>query len=912
MSLVCPNGHHWDMSVEESALTVDATAACPVCGAVCTSAPGVAPLEATSLEVDATKVTLGLPPAAPTWPDIPGYVITELLGQGGMGSVYRARHLRLGRMVALKTIAGDHASGPRLARFQAEAQALARLHHPHVVQIYEVSESKGLPYFAMEFLEGGGLDRKLAGTPQPPKDAARTVEVLARAIHDAHEHGIVHRDLKPANVLLTHDGEPKISDFGLVKRLQDDTAQTRTGDILGTPLYMAPEQVAGSSSAIGPCTDIYALGAILYEMLTGRPPFRGTTTVETFELTRSAEPVSPRRLQPGVPRDLETICLKCLEKPPDKRYASARALADDLARFLVNRPIAARRAGLAYRLGKWARRRPAVAALVAVVLVAALGTAGLGIWYNAGLRSAAQRADERSRLARGVVDDMYTKVAEEWLIDEPFKDPLRQEFLEKAMHLYKEFVREEGNDPRVVRESALAHFRLGQIHRILNRHAAAQEEYRQAIVLQKSLYDRFRDDPQYRQDLANSHNWLGELLRESGGALTQAEAHYNTAREFQEGLMAEFPGDPVYRQEAARSHYNLGIVYIDLPREKLAREHLKEALDLLTTLHQDFPDVRSYHHELARCLINHGVLFKNSDPEQARDDYKRAIDHLTKLQAAARFRAVYRSDLASVRQNLGNLLDKEGQSAGALRELEQAQELLADLAHDFPTRPGYKEKLANCCNSLASVRAGATDFTEAQKNWGRAKALLEQLVSDYPTVPDYHYRLGITLGNLGWLRSKKEDLPAARQHLEKAIEHLRSALASNANNPEYLQALRNQYQSLAETSVQLGDHAAAARAAAALAEVFKDRPQDLYYAACFLARCAPLAAQDQKLPDTAARDLCAKEYVHQSLLMLRKAAHERAGVVQRLSNEKEVFQPLLQDPEAAELLAQLSSNPSRK
>jgi serine/threonine-protein kinase len=896
------------MSLQEPDLEADAPAVCPVCGLLFVSPTALA-LAATSVEVDAATRPSKLLSSPVTLPDVPGYVVTALLGRGGMGSVYCARHLRLGRMVALKMISGDHASPERLARFQAETLALARLQHPHIVQIYEVSESRGLPYFAMEFLEGGGLDRKLAGRPQPPKDAAGTVELLARAIDAAHQQGIVHRDLKPANILLTRDGQPKISDFGLVKRLEGDLSQTRTGDILGTPIYMAPEQVAGSHKAIGAGTDIYALGAILYEMLTGRPPFRGTTAVETFELIRSAEPVPVRRLQPGVPRDLETICLKCLEKAPDKRYASARALADDLGRFQANQPIAARRAGLAYRLGKWARRRPALAALVAVVLVATLGTAALGIWYNARLRSAAQRADQRSRLARGVVDDMYTKVAEEWLIDEPFKDPLRQEFLEKAMRLYEEFVREEGSDPELVRESALAHFRLGQIHRILNQHATAQEAYGQAIRLQRSLYERFPGQAQYRQDLANSHNWLGELLRESGqGTLAQAEEHYNAARELQEGLMAEFPGEPAYCQEAARSHYNLGIVHIDLAQKKLAGEHLEQALDLLTTLQQKFPEVSSYRHELARCLINRGVLLKNSDPEQAQEDYERAIGHLTKLQATARFRAVYRIDLASVRQNLGNLLGEQDETATALDELTQAQDLLAELAHDFPTRPGYKEKLANCCNSLASVRAGVKDFAKAQEDWGRARAVFEQLVGDYPTVPDYHYRLGITLGNLGWLRSRQEDLPAARRFLQKAIEPLQAALTSNPNNPEYLRALRNQYQNLAEISVQLGDHAAAAQAAAALAKVVKDR-QDLYFAACFLARCAPLAAQDQQLPDAQARDQCAKKYLDQSLVMLRNAARAHAGGVQRLTNEREVFQPLLHDPETVKLLAQLSSNP---
>jgi WD40 repeat protein/tetratricopeptide (TPR) repeat protein/tRNA A-37 threonylcarbamoyl transferase component Bud32 len=287
-----------------------------------------------------------------------------------MGVVYKARQVALGRLVALKMIrAGDLAEQQELARFRAEAAALARVQHPHIVQIHEIGERDGQPYFALEYVAGGNLARKLAGAPQTARWATELLVTLARAVDAAHRQHVVHRDLKPANVLLTADGTPKITDFGLAKRLDACDDRTRTGQILGTPSYMAPEQAAGRTHDIGPRTDVYAMGAILYEVVTGRPPFRAANVLDTVEQVRHSEPVPPSRLHPKLPRDLETICLKCLHKDPRQRYDSARALADDLERFLRGEPIQARPVGRLERLLRWCRRYPARAAAAALVIV---------------------------------------------------------------------------------------------------------------------------------------------------------------------------------------------------------------------------------------------------------------------------------------------------------------------------------------------------------------------------------------------------------------------------------------------------------------------------------------------------------------------------------------------------------------
>ena len=329
----------------------------------------------------------------PAFSNVPvaGYEILGELGRGGMGVVFRARNIRLNRVVALKMVlSGELASAVELARFKAEAEAAAQLQHPNIVQIYEFGETKSgdgslLPFFALEYVSGGSLADRLDGTPQPARPSAALIEDLARAMHYAHTQGVIHRDLKPANVLLqSSDGKPtngsavrdlnyvtaKITDFGLAKRMDSATGQTQSGAVLGTPQYMAPEQAAGKSKRVGPGTDIYALGTILYELITGRPPFQGETPLETILQVARDEPVAPRLLNPLVPRNLETITLKCLQKDPGRRYASAEALADDLARFLNDQPIAARPAGFFERSRAWVRRHPTVSTMLAVIAVA--------------------------------------------------------------------------------------------------------------------------------------------------------------------------------------------------------------------------------------------------------------------------------------------------------------------------------------------------------------------------------------------------------------------------------------------------------------------------------------------------------------------------------------------------------------
>src|SRR5438045_1025875 len=351
------------------------------------------------------------------------YELLEEVGRGGQGVVFRARQKSLNRIVALKVISlGQWASKAHLRRFRLEAEAAARLEHPGIVPIHEVGERDGSCYFSMKLVEGGQLDEVVRRTPMSIRQAAELIAKVARTVHYAHEHGILHRDIKPGNILLDQKGEPHLTDFGLARLVETESTMTRTLDVLGTPSYMAPEQATGNNAAVSSVTDVYGLGAVLYQLLTGQPPFAGGATYETIKLLLDTEPRLPRLLNPKIDRDLSTICLKCLQKDPKRRYSSALALAEDLERWLRHEPIQARHTGVFARGGEWVRLHPPRALLVAS-LVGLAAAAGWIVWKTEFIRQPVTNGiavlpfenlgDEKENavFADGMQDDILTKLA---------------------------------------------------------------------------------------------------------------------------------------------------------------------------------------------------------------------------------------------------------------------------------------------------------------------------------------------------------------------------------------------------------------------------------------------------------------------------------------------------------------------
>jgi serine/threonine-protein kinase len=730
----------------------------------------------TSLEDLSSGVTVNLSVRGrPARPAVAGYEILGELGRGGMGVVYKARHLELNRLVALKMVlAGPHAGPGQLARFRTEARAVARLQHPNIVQIYEIGEHQGLPYFSLELIEGGSLAEKIARQPQPAGDAARLVEALARAVGYAHECGIVHRDLKPANVLLASGGReppvrdseaegptggsrpplaawvPKIADFGLAKLLEQegDAGPTQTGAILGTPSYMAPEQAQGHGPAVGAAADQYALGAILYDLLTGRPPFQGTTLLETLEQVQTREPVPPSQLLDKVPADLETICLKCLQKDPRRRYPDVGALADDLRRFLDGKPILARPVGSAERVARWARRNPRVAGLLAAVatlLVALLAVS----WYftirlsreKVAVLSAKAEADESARAAteqanllaaekqaviaaKAEADDRARAAAEQanvavealgalvgkaqgLLEDVPGSAKPRQQLLQLALELFQKVERH--HRPGLTdRSLAAAHSKLGEICLLNNKKDEALAHYEKCRELTEALYAAAPDNDLAMGNYAVALKNLADYSRDQEKDFTKARDLYQRALELQKKNLAVPPGQAVLTQgekqlSLASTHDRLGALAYNQGDPDAAAKHFGKALALREEAGGKAPggEVRK---ELAQSHFFLGAVHnRRGDRDGAVTHYEQCQALRRRLWEENRHSVKARSDLATVDAKLGELRLMRHDVAAAHRDYEENLTLCRELSALNPSDWKAQQRL-----SLALYMAAAT------------------------------------------------------------------------------------------------------------------------------------------------------------------------------------------------------------
>jgi serine/threonine-protein kinase len=768
---------------------------------------------------DQTSLFGALPPPSETPASIPGYLLLGELGSGGMGVVYKARQLGLNRLVALKmTRSGLLAGSDEVVRFQVEAEAVARLRHPNIVSIYEVGQVYGQPYFSLEYVEGGSLARRLVNSALPPPEAARLVETLAQAMETAHRAGVIHRDLKPANVLLTAEGEPKITDFGLAKFLGGDSGRTESGVIIGTPSYMAPEQARGKAAQIGPATDVWALGTILYECLTGRPPFRGPTSLDTIQQVVADDPVPPARLQPMVPRDLETVCLKCLEKDPKKRYGSAGELADDLGRFRAGEPIRARPTSRWERLGKWVRRRPAAAALIAVSIAAAVSLVAVNFWYLGQLHQAVDVAEQRRQDAlRGqaeadaqrvraeayydkaleVVDRLLTRVGQERLAKVPGFEEERRKLLEDALEFYKGFLQEKDNpDPRVRRETAHAYHRAGTLRRLLGRLDEAEASFQEALALERPLVEEVPNSSAETRELGTLLNDLG-LLYFQRRRLQQAQHTFDEALAVCEERARQHSEDPDNRKLIAQTCHRLAAVHRVADRPQQAEDFSRRALQTQQALVRDFPKVADYQYGLATIWQGRGNAFYFSGRlDEAAGAWKQAVaayepvvkDHPEMVEA--------RQGLAGALDNLGVALERTNQMKDAEAVRDRGRQLFEGLAREYPKVPEYRFELAMCWDNLGNLRDALGRPTEAEAAYAKALELYERLVAEQPGEAPYRHHLASCFNNLGILHQATDRPARAEEYYRKAIAVGEALVQASPQVPEFQATLTSSYMGL--------------------------------------------------------------------------------------------------------------------
>jgi eukaryotic-like serine/threonine-protein kinase len=682
-------------------------------------------------------------------PRITGYQIERVLGSGGMGVVYLANDLALKRKVALKVLRHGAQDDPgHRGRFEREAAAAAKCQHPNLVQIFEIGEHLGEFYLALEYVEGGTLAKAIAGMPQPPREAATLVEKLARAIDHVHGRGVVHRDLKPANVLLTTEGEPKITDFGLA-RLDDSSTRTEVGTMLGTLAYMAPEQASSGSVEVGAAADIHAIGTILYESLTGRAPYRGDTAEKTLQKILFDEVVPPSNLQPETPRDLEAICLKCLEKAPNDRYATAVELAEDLRRYLDGRPTVARPVRFWERGWRWCRRNPKLAtfstSLVATVLIAVFAFIGLTFRHNIQLRAEVQRTEDKAaeagrnaaesrrnyQEARSTIQAMLARANDQRVAGSPKLIDLRHDLQEDARGFYDRILAKIGTNDLVIKaDTANACAEASFLEIQLGHPEQAEKLIRRALELIQSARAERPDEFEYLGIQVICLLRLTNLLIALGRADQALEAAKETVQKAE--LLAKATPDNLSRRELFATCLEIqGNTLYTLKRHADARVPYRKAIEIRENIDPDkLPGVTS---RLAGSLMNEAVMFSNEQQIKAAEGLfgqaEKVLLAISPDERAATENLVSR--LSQLYMNWGGMLCNAKRFDEALARVDDGLRRIEPYLRTEPNDAGARQTCLELHGNRGLALSGLGKHRESADEWKRVLELSREPVPSY-------------------------------------------------------------------------------------------------------------------------------------------------------------------------------------
>jgi eukaryotic-like serine/threonine-protein kinase len=842
------------------------------------------------------------------------YEVLKELGRGGMGVVYKARQVSLNRPVALKMIkAGVLADDAELRRFQNEAEAVALLDHAGIVPVYEVGEHDGQRYFSMKLIEGANLAEQLGPFHDNPRAAAILLAEIAEAVHHAHMRGILHRDLKPANILIDTEGHPHVTDFGLAKRVEGDAEMTQSGAIMGTPAYMSPEQANGRRGSITTATDVYGLGAILYSLLTGKAPFGGDSVWETLDAVRSVLPEPPTRSHSKVPRDLETICLKCLQKDPRRRYASGHDLASDLNAWLDSRPISARRVGTAERAWLWCKRKPVVAALAAGVVLAVLaGTVavitvqatanGRLRTANIALRAERERAENGENQAIDAVKSFRDAVANEpSLKNNSTLGDLRKRLLKEPLAFFKALRNRlqatQDTRPESLARLAQASFALGKLTNEIGDKQDALIAYSESRAVFQRLVDSSPTNTTFQGDLATNLDHLGDLLRETGKRaeamsilesslairqkLVVAEPHsadfqsklaathltqgnllretgkpaaaikaYDSSLAILRKLTEANPPNTAIQSSLATGHNNIGIMFRETGKPDDAIQSHKVALAIRQKLAAAEPADTDFQSNVAASHNNIAlILSETGKPEEAMMAHKAALAIKQKLADENPTVTALQTSLAEGYSNLGSMLWATKQFVEALKAYRAALPIHQTLADANPTVVGFARQLAGCYYSIGVMLRETSTPTDALAAFDRALVIQQRMARDHPESPNFASDLGANLNNTAMIDMEARRFEQARARLTQAVEWQRKALASNPVNPVYRQYMENHLGNLVETAQGLGDSHGLAEAKKTLSEFLDSAPETV----ALDARLAAIIRGDQSPKDATER-----------------------------------------------------------